>query len=222
VIWVRAVNAGKMYATIEEIVDPRHTAVVVVDMQRDFCHPEGAFGRHGFDLTDIQCALPNAIAVVDAARAAGAMVIWLMQTRLPEGLSDWPASQRMQMRYELPEVCADGSWGHALADGLRARPDEIVIRKHRSSGFAGTSLDMLLDANGVETLVVLGVATEGCVDSTARDAGVHNYYVVCVTDAMASSRRSLHEAAQTIMRARYDCLTAAELTGLWLGVAQPR
>jgi nicotinamidase-related amidase len=220
VIGVRAANAGKVYATIEEIVEPRHTAVVVVDLQRDFCDPKGAFGLHGFDLTDIQHALPKAIAVVDAARASGAMVIWLLQTLLPEGLSEGPASQRMRMRYELPEVCMDRSWGHALADGLRPLHQEIVIRKHRSSGFVGTSLDMLLDANGIETVIVLGVATEGCVDSTARDAGFHNYYVVCVTDAMASSRRSLHDAALTIMRARYDCLSAAELTGLWLGVVQ--
>jgi nicotinamidase-related amidase len=212
---VREAKIAKIYETLDQVLSPRHTAFVVVDVQNDLCHPDGAFARAGFAISDIRAAIPNILRLVDAARAAGVFVVWLLNTRLPHGLSDAGASERMRGHYQMPEVCLDGTWGQALVEELVPREGESVIKKHRSSGFTGTSLDLVLRTNGIETVVVAGVATEGCVDSTVRDGVFHNYYAVCVTDAMASTKRELHNAAVTIMRARYDCLETSELVRYW-------
>jgi nicotinamidase-related amidase len=212
---LRAAKVERVYQSLEEIISPRHTTLVIVDMQNDLCHPDGAFARGGLDLRDIQNAIPNVIRTVDAARKAEVFVTWLLNTHLPDGLSNAPSLERMRCHYRMPEHCVEGTWGHALVDGLLPCHDDLIIKKHRSSGFTGTSLDMLLNANAIETIVAIGVATEGCVDSTVREAIFHNYYAVCITDAMASTRRELHEAAVTIMRARYDCLETDEIVAFW-------
>jgi nicotinamidase-related amidase len=217
----REAKAARTYHTLEQILDPRHTALVVVDMQNDLCHPHGAFGRGGLDLSDIRRVIPKIAELVAAGRRHGVLIAWLQQTRYPSGLSDAPASERMRSRYLASERCVEGTWGHQIVDELTPEPDDLVVRKHRSSGFTGTALDMLLDSNGIETVVVCGVATEGCVDSTAREALFHNYYVICATDAMASTRRDLHDAAVTIMRARYDCPAVEEVIAIWRTAPAP-
>ena len=82
--------------------------------------------------------------------------------------------------------------------------NEPIIKKHRSSGFVGTNLDLVLRSNRIETTVVIGVMTEGCVESTARDAAFYDYYVVLTPDCMASDVLAWHEASLTTMGGRHD------------------
>ena len=133
-----------------------------------------------------RAVVPNVIRMVDSARRHGVKVVWIQQTWLPGGASDSPAWIYMKRRNGLhADRCVDGSWGQRFVDGLNPEEDEPVIKKHRSSGFVGTNLDLVLRANRIETTVLIGVMTEGCVESTARDAAFYDYYVVLTPDCMA-------------------------------------
>jgi len=92
-----------------------------------------------------------------------------------------------------------------------------VVKKYRSSAFWATNLNMLLRANGIESLVVSGCTTEGCVESTARDALFNDYYVVIVEDCVASDDRAQHDASMLLMRHRFDIATSADVLGIWEG-----
>jgi len=143
-------------------------------------------------------------------------VVWIQQTWLSEGASDSPAWLYMKRRNGIhQERCVDGTWGHSFVDGLEPEPGEPIIRKHRSSGFVGTNLDLVLRSNRVETVVVVGVMSEGCVESTARDAAFHDYYVVLTSDAMASDVLAWHEASVLTMSGRHDMLPWRTLVHLW-------
>jgi nicotinamidase-related amidase len=95
------------------------------------------------------------------------------------------------------------------------REGELVVPKWRSSGFWGTNLDLLLRSNGIESLVVCGCTTEGCVESTARDALFNDYYVVVVSDGVASDDRAQHEASLMLMANRFDLAATDEIVGCW-------
>jgi nicotinamidase-related amidase len=91
------------------------------------------------------------------------------------------------------------------------------VRKYRSSGFWGTNLDMILRSNGIKTVVVGGCTTEGCVESTARDAMFNDYYVVIAEDCVASDDRAQHDASMLLMRHRFDIAPGTEIQRLWKG-----
>jgi nicotinamidase-related amidase len=90
-----------------------------------------------------------------------------------------------------------------------------VVHKHRSSAFWGTDLELLLRSNGVRTVVVGGCTTEGCVESTARDAMFTDHYVVLAQDCVASDDRAQHDASLLLMRHRFDLASGAEVGAVW-------
>lgn len=217
---------GKAVLTeLVELVDPAHTAVVVVDMQHDFVSPDGAFAQLGVDVSAYVDLRPRLTGLLAAARRAGVLVLHLQNTALPGRRSDSPAQLRFNMRmhaharrggpallYTVP-----GTPGHAFVPELAPAPGDLVVAKHRSSGFWGTPLDLLLRSNAIRSLVVVGCTTEGCVDSTARDALFNDYYVVVVRDGVASDDPRQHEAALLLMEHRFDLTTCQELTAAWAG-----
>jgi nicotinamidase-related amidase len=162
-------------------------------------------------------------ALLGAARQAGTTVVHLQNTALPDRMSDSPAQIRFNLRmhkdarrnqpplrYTIP-----GTPGHAFAPEFTPLENELVVRKHRSSGFWGTSLDMLLRSNGIKTVVVGGCTTEGCVESTARDAMFNDFYVVIAEDCVASDDRAQHEASMLLMRHRFDIAGGDEIQRIW-------
>ena len=102
-----------------------------------------------------------------------------------------------------------------------AEDGDLVVKKYRSSGFWGTNLDMLLRSNGIQTVLVSGCTTEGCVESTARDAMFNDYYVVIAEDCVASDDRDLHDASLLLMRHRFDIADSDEILREWARVQTP-
>jgi nicotinamidase-related amidase len=92
---------------------------------------------------------------------------------------------------------------------------ELVVPKWRSSGFWGTSLDLLLRSNAIRSVIVTGCTTEGCVESTARDAMFNDYYVVIAEDCVASDDLAQHEASLLLMRHRFDVASGPEIARAW-------
>jgi nicotinamidase-related amidase len=163
-----------------------------------------------------------------AARDSGVLVVHVQNTALPSRLSDAPSQIRFNLRMhqgarqgaEPLRYTIPGTVGHEFVDDLAPEDDELVVRKYRSSGFWGTNLDLLLRSNGIETVVVTGCTTEGCVESTARDAMFSNYYVVVAQDCVASDDLEQHEASMLLMRHRFDLADGEEIAAVWSTAAR--
>jgi nicotinamidase-related amidase len=216
--------AGKqVFTTLEELVDPAHAALLVVDMQRDFCTPGGAFDKLGVDISMYPAMVPRLARLIDGARAAGVPVFYIQMTVLPGRISDSPAQIRFNLRLHLGsdgvveplDYTPDGSEGQQIIPELAPRDGDVVIKKYRSSAFWGTNLDLLLRANGIKTCIVSGCTTEGCVESTARDAMFGDYYVVVPEDCVASDDRAQHDASLLLMRHRFDLAPSDAILGVW-------
>lgn len=219
------VDGKQVFTELHELVDPHHTALVVVDMQRDFCTPGGAFARLGVDISMYPPMVTRLVHLIGGARAAGVQVVYILMTMLPGRASDSPAQIRFNMRMQLSATSgaalsytADGSEGQRLIPELHVQDGDLVVKKYRSSGFWGTNLDMLLRSNGIQTVLMSGCTTEGCVESTARDAMFNDYYVVIAEDCVASDDRAQHEASLLLMRHRFDVAPADEILREWTRV----
>src|SRR5947207_3841194 len=112
---MREVYGKLVCETLAEVVDPARTALLVVDVQNDYCTPGGALDREGGDISMTRAVVPSVVAMVEAARRLGVPVIFIQQTWLPGGASDSPAWLYMRYRHGArPERCVDGTWGHRL------------------------------------------------------------------------------------------------------------
>jgi nicotinamidase-related amidase len=212
--------------TVAELVDPTRTALVLIDVQNDFCSPGGSVDRAGGSLRMYDAALPRMRRLVAAARAAGVPVIHVRMLSLPGGASESAGWLRLRVRAAgsygglgengVWRYTEPGTWGADFVDGLGPEGDEPVVDKYRSSGFFGTNLDTVLRAAGAANVVVIGCTTEGCVDSTVRDAGFRDYVAVVPEDAVASDSQQLHDAALTVLRAyRADVVRTADIVQAW-------
>lgn len=165
-------------------VQRRATALVVVDMQNGFCHPEGSFAKAGADVSGMGDAVPGCIALIDAAHAAGVPVYFTRAIHEP-GLADWPVLAELPMYAPLAAVgsCEEGTWDAEFVEGLPVRADDRIITKSRFSPFVETSIGDDLRAEGVEHLVVCGVGTSACVESTVRDAAQRSFRTIVARQA---------------------------------------
>ena len=176
-------------------IAPQRTALLLVDMQVDFAAPDGALGRDGADLTMARAAMANAMRLADAARAAGVPCLF---ARLITRDSDETAMlQEWKMRrgheQDAP-LCREGTRGAEFV-GPQPLADEAVFSKNRYDAFSGTGLDAHLRGIKRDTLVIAGLTTECCVDSTARTAFERDYHVFIASDAVAAYEKGLHDGA---------------------------
>ncbi len=215
---MREFAGRQVYDRIDEVIAPRHTALLVVDMQNDFSAADGAFGKRGADTARIRVVVPAIAGLLEAARAAGARRVFARHTHEADLSNLSPA--RLSFYAMLyggvdPYHAIRGSWGQQVIEELKPLPGESMFDKGRSSGFIGTNLDMLLRSNRIETVVITGMATHACVESTARDAGFLDYYVVVASDAVADYRDDLHQASLLTLSQRVILATSEEIRTCW-------
>jgi ureidoacrylate peracid hydrolase len=198
---------------LEEKIDPKHTALLVVDVQNDFCHSDGALAAGGADLAEIQAMVPRLAKLVRDAHAAGVLIVFLRIVQTPESNSEaWESLEPL----DGPRLVVDGGWGAEYYEGLPHECASIEVVKHRHSAFVGTSLDEILRERGCRTVVLGGVATNVCVEGTAREAFDRDYHVVVVDDATGAARRELHEMTLENVRQYLGVVTScAELAAHW-------
>lgn len=156
-------------------LDGRRAAVIVVDMVNEFCKPGGAMVLPGYETL-----VGPQLAVIEAARAAGAPVIWVHDAHRP-------GMRREREWLKRTPHCTQGSWGTEIIEDLGARADEIHVIKRRYSAFFGTDLDLTLKDMSVDQLVVMGVVTNICVRSTVHDGFFLGYEIVVPQDACAAT-----------------------------------
>lgn len=201
--------------TVAEKVDPRWTALVVIDYQNDFCAPRGAFARTGSDPAPLQRIAPAVRSLLRAARAARVPVIWVWNEYTYD--TNWylsevtlgQARRRWGGRYITVPVCKRGSWGARLYGGLRPAREDVVVVKHRFNAFVDTDFALVLRSRRIRSLVVTGVLTNVCVESTVREAFFRDYYVVVPEECVATYDKAQHDAALTNIDAFFGHVTSA-------------
>lgn len=208
-----------MLESLRERVAPQHTALLIIDMQKDFCvEGMGASRRPGRDLSRTRAIIPNLVKLRQTARRSGALVVHIGFLTLPHHLSDagpWLA-QRRRATYASDSFAMANSEGAQFISELSPEEGEVAIRKHRYSGFKGTDLDMILRAQEIRTCIVTGVSTNVCVESTLRDAFEHGYYIVVPSDATASWSKELGEGTLQNVTHRFGLVTTVdEILEIW-------
>jgi ureidoacrylate peracid hydrolase len=175
-------------------INPRETALVVVDMQNAYASAGGYLDLAGFDIEGAAAVIDRIALAVEAARAAGVTVVFFqngwdrdyVEAGGP-GSPNWWKSNALKTMRERPELqgtlLAKGGWDYALVDKLTPQAGDIVIEKPRYSAFYNTALDSTLRARGVKTLAFCGIATNVCVESTLRDGFFLEYFGVLLEDA---------------------------------------
>ncbi len=205
--------------TLDEVLHPKHTALVVVDMQNDFCAAEGLWGRLGVDLSMSRAILPAMQSLLASARAVAVPVIYIQMTNLAEMGAQSPTRIRYavcKLKLKPDQViCKIDTWGGAIVPEIAPQPGELTIPKWRYSAFDGTPLDQVLRGRGVQTVLLCGTTTSVCVEGAARDAFAHDYYTVVATDCVSDIRHDWHEASLLLMQARVDLVESTEIRHIW-------
>jgi nicotinamidase-related amidase len=173
--------------------DPATTALVVIDMQRDFVEPGGFGETLGNDVSLLQSVVPPLKKVLETARAVGMTVIHTREGHVPD-LSDCPPAKRNRgepsLRIGDPgpkgRILVRGEYGHDIVDELAPLPGELVIDKPGKGSFHATDLDAELVAGGITRLIVTGVTTEVCVHTTVREANDRGYECLVLSDCTGS------------------------------------
>jgi biuret amidohydrolase len=190
-------------------VDLARTALVIIDMQRDFLEPGGFGAALGNDVTQLRAAVAPCRAVLAAARARGMLVIHTREGHRPD-LSDAPRLKvergdpalRIGARGPMGRILVRGEPGHDIIAELYPQADEPVIDKPGKGAFYQTDLDLILRNRGIETLLVCGVTTEVCVNTTVREANDRGYRCIVLADCCASYFPEFHAAGLAMIKAQ--------------------
>lgn len=208
---------GKIiFDKVEEQADPKHTAILIIDMQNDFCSPRGTYHRSGKDLSLIQQMTPRLQKLIREARKHRILLVFIKNVTLKNGLSDSPAWLYFKDRLVSGrEYTLRGTWGCEFIREIQPKKKDVIVEKHRSSAFINTNLDLILRSNKIQTIVVTGVITQGCVESTVRDGAFYDYYVVTVRDCIATYDREIHDSSMKILEYRSTAVPSEALFEVW-------
>lgn len=187
--------------------DPQRTALMIIDMQRDFCDQEGYMVTRGDDVSAARAIIPRIQEVRAAARKRGIKVIYTREGHRPD-LSDLPSSKRLKTALAGAEIGSEGPLGRLLVRGepgwdfipeLMPEREEVVIDKPGTGAFHGTDLQHVLTTSGIENLILTGVTTGVCVTTTAREANDRGFNVLVISDCCAEPLQSNHDMALQLL-----------------------
>ncbi|SFI85947.1 ureidoacrylate peracid hydrolase [Paenibacillus sp. UNC496MF] len=204
---------------VKEKLDPAKTVLIVVDVQNDFCHPEGACARRGNDVSAVKEMMPHLHGLLTGARAYGVPIVFI-QTFHEQATDSAAWTGRSDGR--SGEVCRTGTWGAEFYE-VAPLPGETIVNKHRYSAFINTRLDSVLRTLKAETLVMTGVSTNVCVESTARHGYMLDYNIAFVADCCAAFSQAEHEAALSNIDKFFGTVSdAGKLLRTWEEMARER
>lgn len=175
---------------------PKETALVVVDMQNGFCDPNGSMAKGKLPYEQQNRIIPVVRELVGLCHETGVQVMYSLQRHYPNDVTRGRRKIPTHLQKLGVNVCTKDTWDAELVDQLKdlVRPGDDVFEKHRSSCFYNTTLESKLKVQGITTLIVCGVATNYCVESTIRDAYARDYDIILIEDAAASLWEDLHRA----------------------------
>jgi ureidoacrylate peracid hydrolase len=178
-----------------DVVDPAKTALIVIDPQHDFCSPRGAMAtRFGFDMKEINEAVPRLNALIEACRQTDLLVVWVREVFADDKMRAshkklWGAGDDIWLIRE------DGEGIDWYSEMIEPRRGEPVITKWQYDGFEDTDLNLLLQSRGIETLLMTGFTSNVCVETTARHGYIKGYDIVFVADCAGAPTPEEHQSA---------------------------
>jgi biuret amidohydrolase len=209
---------------------PSQTALLVIDLQNDFCHPDGFFGSQWqVDLSPVRQIMPQIQSMIHWARQLNIPVFYTRESHQPD-LSDVSPSKKL--RYEnagcpvgapskMGRFLVQGEWGAALIDELQVSPDEQVIDKPAHSAFVATDLEQILHRQGIRQLLITGVTTECCVLGTYRQGSDLGFYCLLLEDCCAAFDPMEHEAALNVLLAEQGAIGWVTTSDALLSLTPP-
>lgn len=219
---MQEIGDRKFYDGLDEIIEPSHTAVLVIDQQNDFCHSRGYYAATmGLDVSMTQAINEPINQLTAAARSHGAMVIFTQYVIASGFSSDSPMWLGIHVGAGLKSLqqesfyTMEGTWGADLYEHMEVESEDHIIKKFRGSAFRNTSLEDLLKENGIETLIITGQVTEGCVENTIRAARDADYYTVLAKDAIGSVSQERHDRIMNAWAPRAHCPDTAGIIKIW-------
>lgn len=176
--------------TLYELMNKTKCAVIAVDIQNDYCHPEGACAKRGCDVSGAPLIIPHVNKLIDTAHKNDIPVIFIQTIHTDETDSkSWSGRNDGKSK---GTVCRPGTWEMKFYE-VSPSENDIIVNKHRYSAFIHTRLESVLHTLNVETIIVCGVATNVCVESTARDGYMLDYNVILVSDCCAAFSSKAHD-----------------------------
>jgi len=210
----------KIPETLEEIIDPKHTALVIHDMQNDPCNPESPPSKM---IGHFHCdrIMGNLLKIREAARKAGVLVMYTQYTNQP----DWQSVGDYWIYKNPDRVGTDretkpltnvmGTWGWQIVEELKPAPNEVSILKYRTNTFIGTNFDNILRTNHIKTIVSTGIALEVGIDPTARTATLLDYFVVVPKDCVSGRIQEWMDETMKWMERSILVPTTDEVIRVW-------
>jgi len=209
--------------TLAEIVDPRHTTVIVHDMQNDNTGPGGVFEKDGRRI-DVKALIPPIAHFIDEARRHGVRVMYTEYTNLPNFATFTDGRIRDLFPFVSDPVKRQGqvssiqrTWGAETIPELGPRPGETVISKYRVDAFIGTPLEHVLRTARIRTIIHTGIATEVGILPTAWHAINLGFFVVVPEDCVGPMQKQYHEDAMKFLRRLGIPTTSADIVEAWKG-----
>ncbi len=194
--------------SLKERADPKNAALVVVDVQNDFVSPNGSAGKRGEDVSAAMAIMAPLSSLINEARRVGLTIVYIRTTH-----SEWTDTPSWIYRTSQKaglSTCREGTWGAEFYDGIAPLPTERVVVKHRYSAFINTDLNTVLKARNIQSVLVCGVATNVCVETTARDAYMFDYYVTMIDDCSAAYEAKLHLSTLDNMRRHFGLVASSK------------
>ncbi|KAK4561309.1 hypothetical protein LTR86_004626 [Recurvomyces mirabilis] len=191
-------------------LNPDSTALVVIDMQRDFCEEGGYLSHQGYDISPVRNIVPFIQHLLNAARGAGLPIFHTREGHRPD-LSTLSSRELFRSRNNpsglgigdkgpLGRLLIRGEAGHDIIPELYPLENEPVVDKPGKGAFANTGFELMLQVKGVKNLIICGVTTDVCVHTTMREANDRGYECLLVEDCCAASKAKLHGAAVEMIR----------------------
>jgi ureidoacrylate peracid hydrolase len=199
-------------------INPKNTALIVVDVQNGYCSDNGSFKSYGFDIKPMQEMVPKLKEFISAYKEKGGLVIYTQE------IEGEKSPKNMKALYEkgpLEPMCLPGSLDTEFYE-VAPQEEDIVLKKHTWSGFSNPELDKILKEKGIENIILTGVCTDVCIDATLTGALERGYNIIVPKDLVATDgrdwRQSLHNiylnASWPILKAHvYDSKEVLEKLG---------
>lgn len=176
--------------------NPNHSALIIVDVQNDYCHKEGSMAKQDLDVSMVEEMMPNLKRLISSLKDLDVPIIYVKT--IHEECTDSKTWKKRLKGKGAKDVCRKDTWGAEFYQ-LSPMDNDIIVVKHRYSAFINTRLDSILRTLEIETLLMAGVSTNICVESTARDGFMLDYDILFLSDCTAAFSKEAHDMTlQTI------------------------
>lgn len=200
-------------------LDPRTSALIVIDLQNAFIHDEGTLGISGVDTKRLSKIVAPLADLIPRFQEAGVPVIWTLQEHFPTDASRAQKKLAGHTTRRKQVSALAGSWDQQIVDELKPLADvnpSFVIRKHRFGAFYETRLEMMLRMMGTRTLFIVGATTNACVETTIREAYLRDYDVVAVNDCISGVNGDWEETAKEVWKQYFCEITDSASIKAWI------